>query len=205
MMSEATATNTTLIIFAKNPIKGRVKTRLAKTTGPEKALQIYKELLAICKGYTQSLPFRKVLYHDLYSYNYGYWPKEQFIQRIQKGANLGDRMAIAFKEQFEYAKQVLIIGADCPYLGSTILQEAADKLKTNDLVIGPSLDGGYYLMGMRHFEPSLFQNINWSTETVLTATIEKAKQLSLRIHLLPTLSDIDHYEDWEAFLSSKEV
>jgi glycosyltransferase A (GT-A) superfamily protein (DUF2064 family) len=81
-------------------------------------------------------------------------------------------------------------------LTSDILKEAFGLLNNHDFVIGPAQDGGYYLIGMNAFEPSVFENMEWSTETVFKKTIEKIKVLNKRYALLPTLSDIDYEEDW---------
>jgi glycosyltransferase A (GT-A) superfamily protein (DUF2064 family) len=92
-------------------------------------------------------------------------------------------------------KRVCIIGTDCPGLTTQIINESFVKLKSNDVVIGPATDGGYYLLGMENFWPALFENKAWSTDSVLSRTVQDAKQLNLLNFLLPTLTDVDEEKD----------
>ena len=93
--------------------------------------------------------------------------------------------------------RAVIIGTDCPELDADLLQAAFEKLDSHDLVLGPAIDGGYYLIGMGRFIPDLFMEIAWSTAEVFAKTVEIAKRLELAIALLPKLSDIDYPEDLE--------
>ena len=114
---------------------------------------------------------------------------------------MGERMEMAFRSAFEEgAGKVLIIGSDCPELSSAALDAAFDVLNSADFVVGPVLDGGYYLLGMSEMTPSVFHNIAWSTETVLTETLGKIRALGKSFALLPLLTDIDEAGDWEAYL-----
>ena len=108
-------------------------------------------------------------------------------------------MQVAFRNAFEINQKVVIVGSDCASLTSEIIQQAFDQLDENDFVIGPALDGGYYLLGMRTFEPSVFEDIEWSTEQVLPQTISKIEVLNKRYYLLPALSDIDYEADWKKY------
>lgn len=185
-----------LIIFVKNPVKGRVKTRLAKSIGAPKALAVYRQLLQITKQITGFLPVDKqVWYSDSVAQN-DIWNEGRFTKYQQQGDNLGERMSTAFQQAFaqSYSKAV-IIGSDCADLKELHLKNAFKALDSHDVVLGPAEDGGYYLLGMTHFIPTLFEEIAWSEATVFEQTIHKLKSLSKTYHLLPILNDIDDIED----------
>jgi uncharacterized protein len=187
-----------IIVFIKNPIRGKVKTRLAATLGDEMAVEIYKQLLEHTKKVALSVSVTRFLYYgDFILLNDG-WDKG-FEKRIQtQQPDLGKRMSDAFSEVFsEKAKKIIIIGSDCALLSQEILENAFLQLNHSDFVIGPATDGGYYLLGMRAFYPSIFSNIAYSTESVLQKTIENIHLLQKTIFLLPELSDTDTEEDWE--------
>lgn len=195
-----------LAIFCKTPEKGFVKTRLAASVGDQKALEIYLELLNITDEETR--PFSSSLYlfvtssvgdsvekiqstlqqQDLFTD-----PKTKFV--IQQGENLGQKMSAAFEKLFKNHQSVVLIGCDLPDLTSALISNAFDALQSNDVVIGPSCDGGYYLIGLNKETPDLFKEISWSTEKVLNQTLEKAERLSLKVQLLNKLRDIDTLED----------
>ena len=118
------------------------------------------------------------------------------IYRQQSEGDLGRRMALAFKESFSAGMTgVVIIGTDCPDLKVQLMVKAFHALEQNDLVLGPALDGGYYLIGLRRLIPELFTGISWSTAEVLEQTISIAQRLDLAIAFLPLLNDIDRPED----------
>ncbi|MEK9583910.1 MAG: TIGR04282 family arsenosugar biosynthesis glycosyltransferase [Flavobacteriaceae bacterium] len=195
-----------LAILCKTPEKGFVKTRLAASIGDQKAFEIYLDLLNITDEETR--PFSSSLYlfvtssvensvekmqstlqqQDLFTD-----PKTKFV--IQQGENLGQRMIAAFKKLFKNHQSVVLIGCDLPDLTSALISNAFDALQSNDVVIGPSCDGGYYLIGLNKETPDLFKEISWSTEKVLNQTLEKAGRLSLKVQLLDQLRDIDTLED----------
>ncbi len=130
------------------------------------------------------------------------WLGLDLVYKSQGEGDLGTRMArsldLAFQDRIDHA---VIIGTDCPGLNAQIMAEAFGLLhQSHDLVLGPALDGGYYLLGLRYFIPELFININWGTAEVLQQTVEIAKQLELSIAYLPDLADVDRPEDlpvWE--------
>jgi rSAM/selenodomain-associated transferase 2/rSAM/selenodomain-associated transferase 1 len=114
----------------------------------------------------------------------------------QKGSSLGDRLQHATKSAFETgAKRVVVIGTDCPSLTSSDLTNAFEQLEAHDIVIGPAKDGGYYLIGLNAERASLFADIDWSTSQVLEQTMLKTSELSLRVHQLRMLADVDYPED----------
>ncbi len=189
-----------LIIFIKNPKLGTAKTRIAKTTGDEKALRIYKELLNYTRKVSLEADVDRFLYYSSFIDENDQWSADGFEKRLQHDTpDLGARMASAFRQIFKTNAPVLIIGSDCATLTPTHLAKAIETLKTNDFVIGPSTDGGYYLLGMSQFEPAVFHNIEWSTEEVLPATLLKIKELGKKYQLLEPLTDIDTEADWEEF------
>ncbi len=182
-----------LIIFARKPVLGKVKTRLAATVGDLKALDIYKRLLihtrSVAKGATcQSFAFLTEDDED------DFW--KGFSCHLQSGETLGDRMYEAFSLLFTKGyHQCIIIGSDCPGLTKEIINAAFDALITNDIVIGAAADGGYYLLGMKKIYTLLFKNKNWSTENVFTHTLMDIKQDCLTYHTMPVLNDVDEEKD----------
>ena len=127
------------------------------------------------------------------------WSESAFQKHLQKGVHLGERMQAAFQLAFEQHSKVIIIGSDCASLDTQLIESAFNQLDEHPFVIGPAKDGGYYLLGMNAFYPSLFENIAWSTETVLPSTIQRIQALNKSYALLPELSDIDFEEDWEKY------
>lgn len=185
-----------LLIFIKNPELGNVKTRLAKSIGKDKALQVYKELLKkTINAAVKTDARRQVWYSTFIDYEDGI-SSDSFEKYLQTGSGLGQRMSNAFHQAFEEGiDRAVIIGSDCPSLNEIVIKDAFDRLKKNDLVIGPSEDGGYYLLGMNRFSEIIFKDIEWSTESVFDSTIQKAKEEGLKVFLLPVLNDIDNLED----------
>ena len=186
-----------VIVFVKNPELGKVKTRLAATVGDEKALDIYNRLVA----YTREVLLGSdavdaIVYYSSFIDRKDEWSNVRFEKRLQVQGGLGDKITAAVQESFNDYEKIIIIGSDCPQLTKVHIQDAIAYLNTNNVVIGPSKDGGYYLLGMDHYYPSLFQDIPWSTETVAMDTLQQAEALGLRTHQLEILSDIDYEEDW---------
>lgn len=185
-----------LLLFTKNPELGKVKTRLAKTIGDEKALSIYKMLLNHTQDIVTPVNADKfVFYSDAITID-DQWNTSSFNKKLQKGSDLGERMANAFEEVFSLGYQsVCIIGSDCYELHSEIIENAFLKLEKFDCVIGPTFDGGYYLLGMNTWQETLFQYKTWSTESVYSETIQDFENLQLSYYNLPKLSDIDEEKD----------
>lgn len=171
---------------------GKVKSRLAATLGAEKTLTVYKYLLHHTISTAEQSGHSVIIWWSELPNDYLIIP-----HRLQSGELLGDRMNQAFEFEFNLnqSEKVVMIGTDCPDLTTTILQEAFDALEDNNVVLGPSEDGGYYLIGMNGFYPELLREIEWSTEKVLEQTIEKCKKYEKTFALLPTLNDIDNEED----------
>jgi rSAM/selenodomain-associated transferase 1 len=190
--------STALVIFVRNPILGQVKTRLAKDIGDERALAIYLQLLEHPLKITRSLSFRKFIYYADEVSDYDLWSVPGYTKRMQSGTNLGERMLNSFKELFEQGfTRIVIIGSDCLQLQTENLQEAVTLLESNTAVIGPASDGGYYLLGLTKLYPELFVNKPWSTNQVLTKTIDDFNNQGISYALLEELSDIDDITDLE--------
>lgn len=185
-----------LIIFIKNPEIGKVKTRLAKTVGDEKALAVYKALMEHTRKIAEALSVNRRLFYSQFINESDKWSRNKFQKELQIEADLGIKMATAFHTVFKTNEKVVIIGSDCASLTPEIVQTAFDQLDNYPFVIGPAMDGGYYLLGMNQFTPEIFNDIAWSTETVCSTTIERIKSLGKTFFLLPKLSDIDYEEDW---------
>ncbi len=186
-------TKNLLIVFVKNIILGKVKTRLAKTVGENMAFDVYKELVEITEDCSKKVKANKHIYFSDVVIN-SLWVDE--LKFVQKGADLGERMQRAFEKGFsEGYERIVLIGSDLPDISEEIILEGFDALENNDVVFGPAEDGGYYLVGMASPQFSVFQNKEWSTEGLLKETLTELKEKGIKITLLKTLNDIDTFED----------
>jgi rSAM/selenodomain-associated transferase 1 len=188
-----------LIIFIKNPEKGKVKTRLAAEVGEEKALQIYRSLLRKVRKLSGDYPVRRFLFYSRFIDRQDEWTEDLFQKHLQEGAGLGERMHNAFEIAFQQVERAVIIGSDCPELSSDHLDEAFQALRDKEVAIGPAQDGGYYLLGLKTPSPFLFEKMTWSTSQVFRETMERIKNRKKTVHVLPALSDIDYASDWEEY------
>ncbi|MEL6635214.1 MAG: TIGR04282 family arsenosugar biosynthesis glycosyltransferase [Bacteroidota bacterium] len=191
--------NRALLIFIKNAEPGKVKTRLAQTTGAEKALRIYRALLQHTREVAQSVDAYRYLFYSDRIEDPDDWPSTHFSKHVQRGPDLGKRIELAFSLALEQRNKAIIIGSDCASLRREHLETAFQQLDEHPFVVGPALDGGYYLLGMQQFSPSLFEDIPWSTDAVLATTLARIRDLEQSYFLLPELSDIDYEEDWEKY------
>ena len=193
-----------LIIFVKNPIEGNVKTRIAKTVGHARATEIYRELLEYTRSVGEHLPvedYTKTVYYGDFINEDDLW--NDWAKALQPEGDLGTRMKQAFREQFaDGAESVVIIGSDCLELQSHHLEEAFQALQTSDVVIGPSTDGGYYLLGMSRLHETLFDEMPWSQPTLMEKTTAALQSQKLSCRLLPPLTDID---EWADYVAAKEA
>ncbi len=189
-----------IAVFARPPAPGRVKTRLAPGLTATLAAALYgaclEDALAAASG--SGADERWI-----------YWAEPSadpvsapgFGARMQRGADLGARLATAFEELLAPpADRALILGADCPELDAARLKRAFEALAGADLVLGPTRDGGYYLIGLTHLEVRLFEDVAWSTARVLEQTRDRAASAGLRVSMLEPLEDLDTAADLVRFI-----
>lgn len=185
-----------LIIFVKNPVLGKVKTRLAASLGNDKALEVYLYLLNYTLHITKALPFDKAVFYSEKIIDNDIWEHKSYKRFLQEGEELGLRMENAFRKAFSLGyEKVCIIGSDCFELREEHISKAFNELESNSVVLGPSYDGGYYLLGMNQLISNLFKNKNWSTSSVFHDTINDIEELQLNHFLLEKLNDIDEEKD----------
>ena len=179
-----------LAVFARAPVRGRVKTRLARDIGADAALAAYRELLAsTLSRLGGGGGFRMEIWVDGASPEVAAW-RQRHPVRVQPQGDLGARMAAAFADGV-----AALVGSDIPTLTADYVDAALDALASVDLVLGPTADGGYCLIAMNEPHPEVFHDIPWSTDAVLTATLGAAGHLSVK--LLDELWDVDGLADWQ--------
>ena len=191
-----------ILVFAKAPIAGRVKTRLASDVGDAAALQLYKQMLAHTIQLVVDSNIPTEIWVDEPDHDFFKpWADSALLSlRRQSDGDLGDRMAVAFEGAFNEgntgsALEILAIGVDCPFITAEYFDQAYAALGGSDCVLGPAQDGGYVLMGLRRPAPTLFEHIDWSTERVLRQTRQRAESAGLTVTEIDTLADIDRLED----------
>lgn len=198
-----------LIIFAKLPRPGEVKTRLGEAIGIHAAAEIYRQFAehAFRLGRQVLTTGRRVyVFHDqrVNTEEVRSWVGPVFHVLAQEGASLGDRMQNAFNRTFgKGAGRAVIIGTDVPELDLVTLEHAFDALSAHDVVIGPASDGGYYLLGMKAPTKELFDGIVWSSGMVLHDTHLRLRRLHLSFVQLQELADIDTVTDYNAYLERR--
>jgi rSAM/selenodomain-associated transferase 1 len=194
-----------VVLFVKSPQKGQVKTRLSQLIGEKITRGLYKAFVADIIDTLQREP--------QYSLRIAFFPQEARASVVrwlgtqntylpQTGTGLGERMENAFTQVFsEGFEKVLIIGSDIPNLPRSIIANALESLSTRDAVIGPSFDGGYYLIGFRHntFSPAVFDHIEWGTDTVLFQTLKRFDKTHI-VQIMPLWRDIDNLLDIKGLL-----
>jgi len=199
--------NKGLIIFAREPLPGKVKTRLARDLGDQAAADLYAAMLGDVLEQAVALDdVRPLLFWSLENAGLPCCPSIPRQQMFaQHGANLGDRMAAALETAFSSGVEACcIIGSDSPDLPVEYIRQAFDHLEQDeaDVVFGPAEDGGYYLLGLWRSWPGHFRDIPWSTTTVLESSLKRAGELGLRTTLLPTWYDLDELKDLLRLLDS---
>jgi rSAM/selenodomain-associated transferase 1 len=193
-------------LMAKYPEKGHVKTRLAKQTETDTALDVYKQLLAASVSTVVGLDHG--IYHRAAFVEPGN-RVEQFAKSFptfdtvlpQRGTDLGEKMlnALAVLLRAGNMRGAMLIGTDIPDIDGGTFDEAVQLLAEHDLVLGPTRDGGYYLVGLKGVEPAIFSEIEWGTSPVFESTVAAAENAGLSIGLLPILADLDNLDDLEYF------
>lgn len=191
-----------VILFSRYPTAGTTKTRLIPALGAKGAAKLQRQMTE--NVFRQLLIARKdrgieieICYDGGNKARLKKWLTSPDIcySRQAKG-NLGVRLHRCCLDAFAgETKQLVIVGGDCPDLSALIIRQGFTALRQNDLVLGPALDGGYYLIGLKQPHPLLFEKIGWGGDQVLNATLHQAQQLKLKVSLLTPLADIDRPED----------
>jgi len=192
-----------LILFTRYPQPGKAKTRLIDALGESGAATLSQQMTEHTLAQVNQLQARhsvsvEIRFADGSVSLMQQWLGETWVYIPQGEGDLGDRLIRALESAFQSgSERIVIIGSDCPELDASLLQQAFTHLRQHDLVIGPAIDGGYYLIGLRRFVPELLTGITWSTSQVFAQTLKIAVELNLSIAQLPTLSDVDYPQDLE--------
>ena len=200
-----------LIIFARYPEPGKVKTRLMPALGAEGAAHIYREMAEYTLNQARAAAQKSDIALQLWFTGGNqaalrHWLGQDLAYHAQPAEDLGARLIRAFQVAFDAGQQTAIaIGTDCPALDANLLIQAFEALANHELVLGPATDGGYYLIGLRRPMPELFRGIAWSTADVLSQTDAIADTLGLTRHYLPSLTDVDYPEDLKLWQQIKET
>jgi rSAM/selenodomain-associated transferase 1 len=200
-----------LIVFVKSPHLGQVKTRMQPELSTEVSLNLHKAM-----GRDLVDHFSQSQYFDFFIH---FWPENargemqswlgtnlNYIP--QQGSDLGEKLKNSFSNAFQQNYQkVCIIGSDLPTLSEKNILVAFQKLESSNVVLGPTMDGGYYLVALKKYYPQIFDNIGWSTESVFKQTLLRTKQQNLSVFQMDIQQDIDIYEDvfylWNEFLENE--
>lgn len=207
----------TILFFTKAPRPGKVKTRLAKDTGDAYAARLHAAFVETLshmleraaeelsrRGITTSLVLARAdeSFHPLFDEDIlereGADHRRRWTQHLQRGEDLGERLAHALISTHTQSptSKILILGSDSPTLTASMLVDAVEQLERHDVVLGPSFDGGYYLIGLSNTsERSVFERITWSSSEVLGQTLERCREADLDVKLLPFWYDVDTIED----------
>lgn len=197
-----------LIIFTRYPEPGKTKTRLIPALGAVGAANLQRQMTEYTLLQVEALAKTTPMSWEVRFTGGNYqlmvdWLGDDLLYHAQGEGNLGSRMGRSLTQAYKSgAQKVIIIGVDCPGINAHILTQAFEQLHTHDLVLGPAIDGGYYLIGLCRPFPELFVNIDWGTSQVLQQTLNIAQELKISVSLLPPLADVDLPEDlaiWEQY------
>lgn len=196
------ATDAVVVVYARAPRAGEVKTRLAAETGPTAALAIYRRLVQHVIGQARNVAGAATEVHvtppDAHD-EMAKWLGADLTYRPQVSGELGHRMRASFEGAFASGyRRVVIVGSDVPALRSELMEEALNALRAHRVVLGPANDGGYYLIGMSELVPEAFENIDWGTERVLSQTASRLTKLGITPRMLEPLTDVDRAADLPA-------
>lgn len=193
---------TRIVIFAKAPVPGAVKTRLIPALGADGAAELAHRMLLGTYEQAASVPDATTEICCAPAPNEPEWqcflPPQAALLTAQGTGDLGERLTCATRRVIAEGEWVILIGTDCPALTKARLSSACRDLENKDVVIHPTFDGGYALLGLKHFDPSIFADIEWSTSSVARRTIAKVRALGWSIQVGETLRDVDEPEDLRA-------
>ena len=211
-----TKLNDLLIIqFAKWPVLGNVKTRLASSLGDEKALYVHLELMTevlkkLISMKEEGLKADIALWLNEISDDPRYMEEilttvqqQNIALKEQKGRNLGDKMANAIADSLARYSRVIIVGSDCPNISVAALRAGSQALKDHSVVMGPAEDGGYVLIGASNFNKEIFKDVNWGKGEVLKKTVNNLKELNISYALLDESWDVDDLADYTRWCAGK--
>lgn len=201
----STRAMTAVVVFGREPVAGRVKTRLAAAIGDAAAARIYAVLLDHTLGQVRNCDTHAVLsVSDPPSS--GWRPSLGIPVEVQPAGDLGKRLVSAFERRFsEGFERVVVVGSDIPGLTTAMVTAALGRLTTYQAAVGPSRDGGYWLIGQRHPGADLFSDVPWSSLQTLEATRQRIRELGLSLVELAVLEDVDTRTDLEAVLASGKL
>jgi rSAM/selenodomain-associated transferase 1 len=191
-----------LVVMARAPRLGTVKTRLAATVGDVAALAAYRILAerTLAAAHASGIPITVCVAPGSAIPEMAAWLGPTPAYAAQAEGDLGTRMAEAIAARLgDGSDGVVVIGTDCPDVSAATLRSALDALDNADVVFGPAMDGGYYLVAMRTLARALFQDIPWSSDRTLAESLCRADALALRVALLEPLRDVDTGDDWRWF------
>lgn len=204
-----------IIQFAKLPVVGRVKTRLAVSIGNDQALNVH---ITLMNEVLNNLVSAKLDHAncDVEMWMDGLPETNQHMSKTlaamsasyiecktQKGVNLGDKMAYALISSLECYAKVLIVGSDCPNVTPETIFGASEALNKKDIVIVPAEDGGYVLIGASQFNANIFNDVDWGKGKVLEKTLKNINSLDMSYSLLEESWDVDDYADYERWRATK--
>jgi uncharacterized protein len=201
-----------LIIFTRYPEPGKTKTRLIPALGDVGAANLQRQMTEYTILQVKQLQHKIPISFEVRFAGGNLqlmqdWLGLPLVYHSQGGGDLGQRMERSLVDAFQSGmEQVIIIGTDCPGVNSGLLATAFEQLRSCDLVLGPALDGGYYLIGLRQLIPKLFVNIDWGSPKVLQQTVDIAQKLNLSHTYLRVLGDVDRPEDlsiWQQIIESE--
>ena len=186
-----------LAVFARWPISGRVKTRLSPALSSDLACALYEAMLAdvLETGRAAEVETRWLDWADAPQGARWNGRAAGYRESAQRGPDLGERLRTAFEERLARGDRMVVIGADTPELAAADIADGLWKLATHDVVLGPTHDGGYYLLALSRPAPEIFHDIPWGTEQVLERTIRRAAETGLRVATLETREDVDTPHD----------
>lgn len=198
-----------ILFFIKWPEAGGVKTRLAESIGAGEAAELYRNFILdlLIKLKSTGVPFNICFYPEQKRELVVNWLGVQHEYSAQRGTDLGERMKAAFVDAFAGGhRRAILIGSDFPDLPRSFFRESLEALKTHDSVVGPAVDGGYYLIGFRNetFFPNVFEGMDWGTEAVFRKTLSMLKDHEERVYILPVWNDVDTVEDLRQLIRRSE-
>jgi rSAM/selenodomain-associated transferase 1 len=192
-----------LIILVRAPVPGQVKSRLASGLGPTAACEAYRTMVETLLSNLAGLSSVELCFTPAHARPLiSGWLQKHWTASPQCEGDLGTRMMDAFNRAFDSgARRAVLIGSDTPEANADDVRAAWAALDCSDVVLGPALDGGYWLIALRQLVPSLFTAVRWGGDSVLAETTRRAQLAGLRLSLLRTLADVDQPEDWRAYLA----